>query len=116
MHTCAGLLFCCTVTVRDKGARSDYVAAAEVLAPPGGYGDGPVYIRVETEKAGSWRPPAGHDVSYYDRRCVWDRRFDYVEVVNTHNAFLYVELMREEGVPAEALSVVRLLPADGVVS
>lgn len=98
---------------RNKG----YVIDTEVLEPPGGYGDGPVYIRVEEELAGSWRPPPGHDVSCWDRRFVWDRRFNYIELVNTHCAFLYVKLMREEqGVPAEALSVVRVLPADGAAS
>jgi hypothetical protein len=80
----------------------------EVLEPPGRYGDGPVHIRVETAVAGAWRPPPGHDVEINDWRCAHDPRHDYVEVVNTHNAFLYLEDMIDAGVPAEALSVVRL--------
>lgn len=82
----------------------------EVLVPPGGYGDGPVHIRVENRMAGTWRPPPGHDVVCNDWRCRHDPVFDYVEVVNTHNAFLYLDLMIEQGTPTAALSVVRLPP------
>jgi hypothetical protein len=99
-----------------SGKRSRQNVDAEVLAPPGLYGDGPVHIRVEKERAGQWRPPPGYSVAYNDPRCVSDPRFDYVQVVNTHNAFLYVDLMVNWGVPAAALSVVRLPRADGVGS
>ena len=108
MHTRLGLLFCCRMTVRAGRAGTDEVAAADVLEPPGRYGDGPVYIRVEKEVAGSWRPPIGHHVERNDWRCAFDPRYDYVEVVNTHNAFLYLDDMVDSGVPAAALSVVRL--------
>jgi len=37
-----------------------------------------------------------------------DPRCDYIEVVHSHNAFFYVDEMVRRGVPAEALSVVRL--------
>lgn len=92
------------------GVTGDLVDA-QVLAPPGGYGDGPVHIRVERQRAGTWRPPADHDVVCNDWRCRRDPVFDYVEVINTHNAFIYVHRMIEQGVPAAALSVVRLPPA-----
>lgn len=86
--------------------------AADVLKPPGGYGDGPVYIRVEKKRAGSWRPPPGYRVEWADRRCADDPQFDYVKMVNTHNAFLYVDEMASRGVPKAALSVVRLRRED----
>lgn len=86
------------------------VAAATVLVPPGGYGDGPVHIRVEKELAGSWRPPFDHSVECNDWRCTWDPTSDYIEIVNTHCAFLYAKEMIRRGVPAAALAVVRLAP------
>lgn len=87
-----------------------------MLTPPGRYADGPVHIRVDIEAAGQWRPPPGHGVEVNDWRCKFDPRFDYIEVVNSHNAFLYVTDMISEGVPGEAVSVVRLPPRDGVGS
>jgi len=84
------------------------VAAARVLARPGRYGDGPVHIRVESGLAGSWRPPFELRVERNDWRCASDPRFDYVETTNSHNAFLYVEEMIRRGVPAAALTVVKL--------
>lgn len=99
------------MAIRDGRAIGE-VAAAEVLKPPGGYADGPVYIRVEKELAGSWRPPAGYRVEWNDRRCADDPRFDYVEMVNTHNAFLYLDEMTGSGIPKAALSVVRLAYED----
>jgi hypothetical protein len=107
VHTRFGLLFCCGMTVRAGSAETGEVAA-DILKPPGRYGDGPVYIRVEKEIAGSWRPPVGHRVERNDWRCAFDPRFEYVEIVNTHNAFLYFDDMVNSGVPARALSVVRL--------
>jgi hypothetical protein len=50
----------------------------------------------------------GHRVEWNDWRCASDPHFDYVEVANTHNAFLYLEQMIGRGMPAAALSVVRL--------
>jgi hypothetical protein len=90
------------------GGVAGRVAAAKVLARPGGYGDGPVHIRVETAVAGVWRPPFELRVERNDWRCTWDPQFDYVEAVNSHNAFLYLDEMVIRGVPAEALTVVRL--------
>jgi len=87
---------------------TDRVAVATVCARPGRYGDGPVHIRVERALAGVWRPPFELRVERNDSRCVEDPQFDYIEVVHTHNAFLYMEEMVRRGVPAGALSVVRL--------
>ena len=92
------------------------VMQAEVLTPPGRYADGPVHIRVDIEAAGTWRPPSGHGVEVNDWRCKFDPRFDYVEVVNSHNAFLYVTDMVDRGVPVGAVSVVRLPPKAGAGS
>jgi hypothetical protein len=88
------------------------VATATVLVSPGGYGDGPVHIRVEKKLAGVWRPPFGLRVEYNDRRCTYDLWFDYVEVVNSINAFRYVREMVSRGVPEAALAVVRLAPTE----
>lgn len=92
------------MAVRNDGR----AALADVLSPPGRYGDGPVHIRVETEIVGSWRPPAGYRVEWNDPRCIADPRFQYMEAENTHNAFLYVREMVRRGIPGHALSVVRL--------
>lgn len=94
--------------MRVVGGVAGQVAEVAVLAPPGGYGDGPVHIRVEKDLAGSWRPPGGYRVEVNDWRCASDPRFDYVEMENTHNAFLYVDEVTGRSVPAAALSVVRL--------
>ncbi len=96
--------------MQGAGRVTGRVAAATVLRPPGRYGDGPVWIRVETARAGSWRPPAGYEVELNDWRCSWDPVFDYVEIENTHSAFIYVKDMISRGVPAAALAVVRLAP------
>jgi len=94
--------------VQGAGRVTGRVAAATVLAPPGRYGDGPVHIRVEKELAGSWRPPFDLSVERNDWRCTWDPKFDYIEIVHTHNAFLDVKEMIRRGMPAAALAVVRL--------
>lgn len=94
--------------MRGAGRVTGQVAAATVLAPPGRYGDGPVHIRVEKELAGSWRSPFHLSVERNDWRCTWDPKFDYIEIVHTHNAFLDVKEMIRWGMPAAALAVVRL--------
>jgi hypothetical protein len=104
------------MAIQNDSARAGQAVAAEMLAPPGGYGDGPVHIRVDIETAGTWRSPSGHSVEINDWRCKFDPRFDYVEVVNSHNAFLYLDDMIRAGVRASALSVVRIPPADEVES
>ena len=85
-----------------------HVAVASVCARPGRYGDGPVHIRVESALAGEWRPPFDHRVERNDPRCVQDPGGDYIEVVHSHNAFFYVDEMVRRGLPAKALTVVRL--------
>ncbi len=57
---------------------------------------------------GPWRPPSDYSVERNDWRCSCDPRFDYIEIENTHNAFLYVKEMHGRGIPAAALAVVRL--------
>ncbi|MGH3565488.1 MAG: hypothetical protein ACRDRH_05550 [Pseudonocardia sp.] len=85
------------------------VAAATVLRPPGRYHDGPVHIRVEKARAGAWCPPsADYKIELNDWRCTWDPTYDYVEVENTHNAFIYVREMISKGLPTTTLAVVRL--------
>jgi len=84
-------------------------AVATVLVPPGRYGDGPVWIRVHKARAGAWRLPSDdYEIERNDRRCSWDPTYDYVEIENTHSAFLYVYQMIKQGVTAGALAVVRL--------
>lgn len=84
------------------------VARVAVVLPPGGFGDGPVYVRVHRGRAaGSW-PQAGHSVEINDRRCSADQVHDYVVAENSHNAFIYASWIVEKGVPAAALTVVRL--------
>lgn len=94
----------------DDDMTSD-VVDAEVLVSPGGYGDGPVHIRVERQRAGSWRPPPDHDVVCNDSRCRRDPSVRLCGGINTHNAFIYVDRMIEQGVPVAALPVIRLPPA-----
>ncbi len=97
--------------MQGTGRVTGRVVKATVLVPPGQYGDGPVYLRVEKALAGSWRPPSGYRVERNDWRCSCDPRFDYIEIENTHNAFLYLKEMHGQGIPAAALAVVRLAKA-----
>ncbi len=83
-------------------------AAVVVAHPPGGYGDGPVFIRVDKDLAGPAWPQPGQRVEINDGRCCLDPKHDYVIAENTHNAFIYARWIRERGVPAEALAVVSL--------
>lgn len=90
-----------------SGARGE-VAQVAVVLPPGGFGDGPVYVRVNRARAGGAWPQAGHGVELNDRRCSADPVHDYVAAENSHNAFIYAGWISERGVPAGALAVVRL--------
>jgi len=68
-----------------------------------------VHIRVEKARAGAWRPPSDdYEVELNDWRCSWDPTSDYVEIENSHSAFIYVREMIGKSVPAAALAVVRL--------
>lgn len=86
-----------------------------VVPPPGGYGDGPVYVRVDKELAGdAW--PVRHcgfspEGEQEDQRCRDDTAHVYVRAANSHSAFVYHHWMRQAGVPASALAVVRLSKA-----
>jgi len=69
-----------------------------------------VWIRVHMARAGTWRVPADdYEIEYNDWRCSWDPTFDYVEIENTHSAFIYVNDMIAKGTPPAALAVVRLV-------
>ena len=87
---------------------SDALPAVEVVQPPGDFGDGPAYVRVDRLKAGHRWSQAGHQIEVDDGRCVADKRHDYVVAENTHNAFIYAVFIRDRGVPAAALTVVRI--------
>jgi len=84
------------------------VADVAVLAPPGRLGGGPAHIRVHKARAGLWRPPSDYEIELNDWRCTWDPVHDYVEIDNSRLAFQGMQEMIERGVPADALSVVRL--------
>jgi hypothetical protein len=47
-------------------------------------------------------------VEHNDPRCVANPQLDYIEIEHSHNAFFCIDEMIRRGVPAEALSVVRL--------
>ena len=91
----------------------------EVISEPGGYGDGPIYIRIHRERAGkAW--PARHEgtifrVEYHDTRCRDDDTHVYIRADNSHNAFIYQSWLREDGIPKEAMTVVRLLGQPGLL-
>lgn len=83
------------------------LAVREIPSTSAGYGDGPVYVRVNRALAGNAWPRPGYDVKVGDP---WDRdpEHDYVPAHNSWSAYVYTRWMRQEGVPASALSVVRL--------
>ena len=87
------------------------IAEVQVLTPPGRLGDGPVHVRVHKARAGAWRPPSDYEIEFNDWRCTWDPVHDYVEIENSRWAFQSMKEMIERGVPAGALSVVRLKKA-----
>ena len=60
------------------------------------------------EVAGEWHPPFEMQVEHNDPRCVANPQLDYIEIEHSHNAFFCIDEMIRRGVPAEALSVVRL--------
>lgn len=77
--------------------------------PPGGYGDGPVLIRVHRESAGHrWPTPEWHR-EVNDWRLAMDPEHDYILVQeNSRTAFQEIARMRKElDVPPEAVCVVR---------
>lgn len=106
------------VTKRELHPRSDSMEGAtqlipllRILTPPGRYSDGPVYVRVNKAIAGSsW--PAAYFRSQIDQfRFKADPEHDYIEADNSHSAFVYCNWMRDMQVPAEALTVARLVRA-----
>jgi hypothetical protein len=82
--------------------------STQLIHPPGGYGDGPVYLRVHRAKAGiAWpRPSYAREIN--DWRLGMDAMYDYVEADNSHSAFVYCRLLEAEGVSKEALAVVKI--------
>jgi hypothetical protein len=80
----------------------------QTIRPPGGYGDGPVYLRVHRAKAGNAWPRPGYDKEVNDWRLGMDPVYDYVKAHNSQNAFVYYWWLKAEGVPGEALEVVRI--------
>ncbi len=80
----------------------------QVIQPPGGYGDGPVYVRVHKTLAGPNWPRPGYDIKVGEWRGSRDSEHDYVQAHNSHSAFVYCRWMEMEGIPAKALTVVRV--------
>lgn len=79
----------------------------EIIPAPGGYGDGPAFVRVHRERAGAAWPAPGYPrttAEPMDR----DRDHDYVWAENTHNAFVVRASLRAGGLPPDALTVVRV--------
>lgn len=79
-----------------------------IVYPPGGYGDGPVYLRVDRARAAKAWPQPGYTREVNDWRLEMDPMYDYVEVHNSHSAFAYCRLLEAAGVLREALDVVML--------
>jgi hypothetical protein len=79
------------------------------LRRPGGFSDGPVFVRVERAAAGAaWPTPFFRQ--RIDRfRFRADQEQDYVPADNSHSAFVYCRWLEEPGVRAAALSVVRVV-------
>jgi len=71
------------------------------------YGDGPVYVRVNKAQAGPVWARRGYDVRLGEP-CSVDTGDDYVPCHDSHSAYVYTRWLRQEGVPASALTVVRL--------
>ena len=85
------------------------LAPLQIIEPPGGYGDGPVYLRVHKNAARTWRMYGmGLSVVKYDQRLTADPHHDYIPAINTHSAFAYRMWLRDVGVRDEQLSVVRI--------
>lgn len=77
--------------------------AVQVVNPPGGYGDGPAYLRVHHRAGDGWRRRGlGLDIVGHDDE------YCYVLAENTHNAFAYREWLCRIGVSAGALTVIRI--------
>ncbi len=91
----------------------------QVIHPPGTYGDDPVYVRVNKELAGAAWPARGSGieggfegmVEINHPRCRDDQAHVYLRAQNSHSAFVYCRWMREDGMPEQALTVVRIAPA-----
>lgn len=79
----------------------------QIIESPGGYDDGPVYLRVHRARAGNTWPKPGYKKEINDRRLMLDPEYDYVKVENSHNAFVYDRWLVTAGLPGEALAVVR---------
>lgn len=90
------------------------LAPLQVIEPPGGYGDGPVYLRVHKSAARTWRGQgmALHVMKYHPR-LIADPDHDYIPAHNTHSAFAYRIWLRDVGVPDQQLSVVRIAERTG---
>ncbi len=78
------------------------------VEPPGGYRDGPVYLRVNRRLAGSRWSLRAYPLQPAGLNGHVDPGYEYVRAENSHTAFAYREWMRSDGVPEEALSVVRI--------
>lgn len=66
-----------------------------------------MYLRVHRAKAGKAWPRPGYAKEVNDWRLGMDTVYDYVEAPNSHSAFVYCRWLKVEGVPEEALGVVR---------
>ena len=81
----------------------------ESVPEPGGYGDGPAYVRVRRAAAGARWPRPGYPKVITEPLCR-DPEHDYVWAENSHNAFVRRRWLSDDGVPAVALTVVRPAP------
>ncbi len=101
--------------VSGKRAETSERRGVQVIHPPGGYTDGPVYVRISIEVAGDAWPVRGSGieggfegmVEINHPRCRDDHAHVYLRSHNSHSAFVYCHWLREAGVPEPALSVVR---------
>jgi len=83
------------------------VVAVRMVPSPGRYDDGTSYVQVNKVKAWDAWPRPGYDVKVGEPWS-FDAEHDYVPAHNSHSAYVYTRWMCQEGVPASALTVVRL--------
>jgi hypothetical protein len=81
---------------------------SQVVEPPGGYGDGPAFLRVRRSAGEQWRRRGLGLSSLRDHPTLGvDPDYEYIRADNTHGAFVYRAWLAEAGVEPEALTVVR---------
>lgn len=79
----------------------------ETIREPGGYADGPVFLRVQRAATrGSLRLPGYPPV--VTGPLSGDHEHHYVEAENSHIAHVLHRWLRADGVPTAALAVIRV--------